>query len=161
MVPTTNRSDQTVLLARPVSASLAHDFVCVYLVTDHLVRWVDNVHLGVSELATNAVAHARTVAGSSPCGRRSPDQTSCEGPLIGHSAHSPYGASSDVLGLPVVSGRTDACVQSTPEKGDGPQYRWSGCWEPQRAEPPGEQSAFGHSTRTSKARRTRVLSSAR
>ena len=60
MVPTTNWSHQTVLLAEPISASLARDFVCLYLISHHLLHLVDDVRLVVSELATNAVAHAQT-----------------------------------------------------------------------------------------------------
>ena len=56
-------SHETVLAAEPVSAALARDFVCLHLVAHHLVHLVEDVCLVVSELATNAVAHAQTPFG--------------------------------------------------------------------------------------------------
>lgn len=53
-------SHETVLAAEPVSAALARDFVCLHLVAHHLLHLVEDVRLVVSELATNAVAHAQT-----------------------------------------------------------------------------------------------------
>lgn len=53
-------SHRIVLAAEPVSASKARDFVCLHLVERQLPSLVDDVRLVVSELATNAMAHART-----------------------------------------------------------------------------------------------------
>jgi anti-sigma regulatory factor (Ser/Thr protein kinase) len=53
-------SHQIVLAANPLSASKARDFVCFHLVEHDEVDLVDDVRLVVSELATNAVAHAQT-----------------------------------------------------------------------------------------------------
>jgi len=47
-------------VAEAVSASLARDFVCLHLVAHHSAHLVEDVRLVVSELATNAVAHAQT-----------------------------------------------------------------------------------------------------
>lgn len=60
MVPMADWSHETVLAAEPTSAALARDFVCVHLVAHHLLHLVEDVRLVVSELATNAVAHAQT-----------------------------------------------------------------------------------------------------
>jgi anti-sigma regulatory factor (Ser/Thr protein kinase) len=60
MGDTSDWSHQMVLAASPVSASKARDFVCFHLVEHHEVDLVDDVRLVVSELATNAVAHAQT-----------------------------------------------------------------------------------------------------
>ena len=46
--------------AEPVSASLARSFVVDHLVHDELSHLVDPVRLVTSELATNAILHART-----------------------------------------------------------------------------------------------------
>ncbi|NPC44574.1 ATP-binding protein [Nocardioides sp. zg-1230] len=46
--------------ADPVSASLARSFVVDQLVHDELAHLVDPVRLVTSELATNAILHART-----------------------------------------------------------------------------------------------------
>jgi anti-sigma regulatory factor (Ser/Thr protein kinase) len=51
---------QTVLVAEPVSASRARDFVRLHLVEHHLPYLVEDIRLVVSELATNAMEHART-----------------------------------------------------------------------------------------------------
>jgi anti-sigma regulatory factor (Ser/Thr protein kinase) len=53
-------SHQVLLAANPLSAGMARDFVCQHLAAHHEVGLVDDVRLVVSELATNAVAHART-----------------------------------------------------------------------------------------------------
>lgn len=53
-------SHQTVLRADPVSASLARQFVCTHLAAHGLQHLVEDVRLVVTELATNAVEHART-----------------------------------------------------------------------------------------------------
>ena len=53
-------SHETVLAAEPVSASKARDFICQYLVAHDLQYLVEDVRLVASELATNAMAHART-----------------------------------------------------------------------------------------------------
>jgi anti-sigma regulatory factor (Ser/Thr protein kinase) len=53
-------SHRVVLSADPVSASIARDFVCRHLVAHHELELVEDVRLVVSELATNAVAHAQT-----------------------------------------------------------------------------------------------------
>lgn len=60
MVPIPDWSHQTVLVAEPLSASGARDFVCLHLVAHDLLHLVEDVRLVVSELATNAVAHAQT-----------------------------------------------------------------------------------------------------
>jgi anti-sigma regulatory factor (Ser/Thr protein kinase) len=60
MVPIIGWSHETILAAEPISAALAREFVCQHLVAHHLVHLVEDVRLVVSELATNAVAHART-----------------------------------------------------------------------------------------------------
>jgi hypothetical protein len=48
------------LAAEPKSASRARAFVCHHLVEYRLLHLVDNVRLVASELATNAIVHART-----------------------------------------------------------------------------------------------------
>ncbi len=53
-------SHETVLAAEPVSASKARDFICLHLVAHDLLYLVDDVRLVASELATNAMVHART-----------------------------------------------------------------------------------------------------
>jgi anti-sigma regulatory factor (Ser/Thr protein kinase) len=53
-------SHKTVLAAEPTSASLARDFVRLHLTEHDLPLLVDDLRLVVSELATNAVAHAQT-----------------------------------------------------------------------------------------------------
>lgn len=58
MVP--DWSHRTVLAAEPKSASMARDFVCVHLVAHALSHLVEDIRLVASELATNALAHART-----------------------------------------------------------------------------------------------------
>jgi anti-sigma regulatory factor (Ser/Thr protein kinase) len=60
MVATLEWSHETVLPAESVSASKARDFVCVHLNAHHLRHLVEDVRLVVSELATNAVGHARS-----------------------------------------------------------------------------------------------------
>ena len=60
MAGTTDWSHQIVLAANPLSASKAREFVCLHLRDHHEVELVDDVRLVVSELATNAVAHAQT-----------------------------------------------------------------------------------------------------
>jgi anti-sigma regulatory factor (Ser/Thr protein kinase) len=53
-------SHETVLVAEPVSVSRARDFVCEHLVAHGLLYLVEDVRLVASELATNAMVHART-----------------------------------------------------------------------------------------------------
>jgi anti-sigma regulatory factor (Ser/Thr protein kinase) len=53
-------SHETVLEAEPQSAALARDFVSLHLLAHQLAHLVEDVRLVVSELATNAVAHAQT-----------------------------------------------------------------------------------------------------
>lgn len=60
MVPRPDWSHQTVLAAEPMSAALARDFVRVHLIAHRLSHLVEDVRMVASELATNAVAHART-----------------------------------------------------------------------------------------------------
>ena len=60
MVSIDDWSHETVLAAEPTSAALARDFVCLHLVAHHLLHLVEDLRLVVSELATNAVAHAQT-----------------------------------------------------------------------------------------------------
>jgi anti-sigma regulatory factor (Ser/Thr protein kinase) len=60
MVPIPEWSHETVLAADPTSAGMARDFVCLHLVDHHLLHLVEDVRVVVSELATNAVAHAQT-----------------------------------------------------------------------------------------------------
>jgi len=60
MVSIADWSHETVLVAEPVSPGLARDFVGQHLDAHHLMHLVEDVCLVVSELATNAVAHAQT-----------------------------------------------------------------------------------------------------
>jgi anti-sigma regulatory factor (Ser/Thr protein kinase) len=53
-------SHRAVLKGEPVSASRARDFVCLHLVEHDLLYLVEDIRLVVSELATNAMVHART-----------------------------------------------------------------------------------------------------
>jgi anti-sigma regulatory factor (Ser/Thr protein kinase) len=53
-------SHETDLMAEPVSASRARGFVCLHLVEHNLPYLVEDIRLVASELATNAMAHART-----------------------------------------------------------------------------------------------------
>ena len=53
-------SHETVLAAEPVSASKAREFICQHLVAHDLLYLVEDVRLVASELATNAMVHART-----------------------------------------------------------------------------------------------------
>ena len=53
-------SHETVLAAEPVSASKARGFVHQHLVAHDLQYLVEDIRLVASELATNAVRHART-----------------------------------------------------------------------------------------------------
>jgi len=53
-------SHDTALPAEAVSVLRARQFVCVHLVEHRLWYLVDDVRLVASELATNAVRHART-----------------------------------------------------------------------------------------------------
>lgn len=56
-----NWSHQTTFEATPISASKARAFVSGHLVDHRLLHLVDPVRLVASELATNALLHARTV----------------------------------------------------------------------------------------------------
>ncbi|HSE08285.1 MAG TPA: ATP-binding protein [Nocardioidaceae bacterium] len=60
MVTTSDWLHQTVLVAEPTSASRARDFVCLHLAEHSLLYLVEDIRLVVSELATNAMVHART-----------------------------------------------------------------------------------------------------
>jgi anti-sigma regulatory factor (Ser/Thr protein kinase) len=60
MVRTADWSHGTLLAADPVSASKAREFVRMHLEAHGLQHLVDDVRLVASELATNALAHART-----------------------------------------------------------------------------------------------------
>jgi anti-sigma regulatory factor (Ser/Thr protein kinase) len=60
MLSSTRWSHATLLRAHPDSASTARDFVSVYLRAHGFEYLVDDVQLVVSELATNAVNHAKT-----------------------------------------------------------------------------------------------------
>jgi anti-sigma regulatory factor (Ser/Thr protein kinase) len=53
-------SQEAVLVAEPVSASRARDFVVLHLVEHDLLYLVEDIRLVASELATNAMEHART-----------------------------------------------------------------------------------------------------
>jgi anti-sigma regulatory factor (Ser/Thr protein kinase) len=53
-------SHETVLAAEPVSASKARDFISQHLVAHDLPYLVEDIRLVTSELATNAMVHART-----------------------------------------------------------------------------------------------------
>jgi anti-sigma regulatory factor (Ser/Thr protein kinase) len=53
-------SCETVLAAEPASAAKTRDFVCQHLVTHDLLYLVEDIRLVASELATNAMVHART-----------------------------------------------------------------------------------------------------
>lgn len=55
-----NWSHEIVLAAEPVSASKARDFVCLHLLEHDLLYLVEDIRLVASELATNAMMHART-----------------------------------------------------------------------------------------------------
>ena len=55
-----NWSHQTTFEATPISASKARAFVSGHLVDHRLLHLVDPVRLVASELATNALLHART-----------------------------------------------------------------------------------------------------
>ena len=60
MVRIPDWSHEAVLVAEPVSAARARDFVCLHLVEHNLLYLVEDVRLVASELATNAVVHARS-----------------------------------------------------------------------------------------------------
>jgi len=60
MVTAANWSHETVFPAEPTSVGLARDFVCRHLATHNLLHLMEDVCLVASELATNAVTHART-----------------------------------------------------------------------------------------------------
>lgn len=60
MAATSEWLHATVLAAEPRSAALARDFVSLHLLAHHQSHLVEDVRLVVSELATNAVAHAQT-----------------------------------------------------------------------------------------------------
>jgi anti-sigma regulatory factor (Ser/Thr protein kinase) len=60
MVRIDDWSYATILAAEPRSAREAREFVCVHLIAHDLPHLVDDIRLVVSELAANAVAHART-----------------------------------------------------------------------------------------------------
>ena len=60
MNETVGWSHETVLAAEPVSASKARAFICQYLVAHDLQYLMEDIRLVASELATNAVVHART-----------------------------------------------------------------------------------------------------
>ena len=53
-------SHETVLTGEPVSASKARDFIRQHLVAHDLPSMVEDIQLVASELATNAMVHART-----------------------------------------------------------------------------------------------------
>jgi anti-sigma regulatory factor (Ser/Thr protein kinase) len=53
-------SHETALAAEPLSASKARHFVSVYLAEHDLLYLMEEIRLVASELATNAVSHART-----------------------------------------------------------------------------------------------------
>lgn len=56
----TTWSHSVSLAAEPASVARARDFVCAHLVTHSLRYLVNDVRLVTSELATNAIEHART-----------------------------------------------------------------------------------------------------
>src|SRR4051794_1527897 len=60
MGTTSGWTHQTVLPAEPVSVAKARDFVSAHLLDHRLPQMTDDVRLVVSELATNAMVHART-----------------------------------------------------------------------------------------------------
>ena len=60
MGASTSWSCDILLAIQPVSASRARDFVREHLTAQGLARLEDDVTLVVSELATNAMVHART-----------------------------------------------------------------------------------------------------
>lgn len=60
MVRTTDWSFEAVFTADPISVSEARDFICRQMAAHELQHLVEDARLVVSELATNAVAHART-----------------------------------------------------------------------------------------------------
>lgn len=60
MHPATPWSHRAEFPCQPTSASLARQFVGSHLVGHGLVGLVDDVRMVVSELATNAIVHART-----------------------------------------------------------------------------------------------------
>jgi len=60
MRTTSGWTHETVLPAEPVSVAKARDFVSAHLLDHRLPQMADDVRLVVSELATNAMTHART-----------------------------------------------------------------------------------------------------
>jgi anti-sigma regulatory factor (Ser/Thr protein kinase) len=60
MHPMAGWSHETILEAEPLSASKARDFVSAHLAQHGLWYLVEEVRLVASELATNALSHART-----------------------------------------------------------------------------------------------------
>lgn len=60
MVQMIDWSHSTVLAAEPPSPAKARDFVSMHLLAHALMHLVDDMCLVVSELATNAVVHAKT-----------------------------------------------------------------------------------------------------
>ena len=59
-------SHETVLAAEPGSAAKARAFVLQHLAEHRLLYLVDDVRMVASELATNAVLHARTAFTAAP-----------------------------------------------------------------------------------------------
>lgn len=68
MVHLIDWSHSTVLAAEPPSPAKARDFVSMHLFAHALMHLVDDMRLVVSELATNAVAHAQTPFTVTVCG---------------------------------------------------------------------------------------------
>lgn len=60
MVLTLDWSHEITLAADPRSVARARDFICLHLLAHRLASLVEDMRLVVSELATNAVAHAAT-----------------------------------------------------------------------------------------------------
>ncbi|MGH3371896.1 MAG: ATP-binding protein [Nocardioidaceae bacterium] len=60
MTPRSTWSHETELAAEHVSASRAREFLALHLEEHHLSHLQDDMRLVVSELATNAMLHART-----------------------------------------------------------------------------------------------------
>jgi anti-sigma regulatory factor (Ser/Thr protein kinase) len=119
VVVTVDWSHTITLAAERRSVGEARDFVCVHLLAHHRSHLVDDVRLVVSELTTNAVAHAGTPfvltlsssggithvevrdGSGSPVTPRTPDalDTAGRGLLIVGSLSHAWGSTTDGLGF--------------------------------------------------------------
>jgi anti-sigma regulatory factor (Ser/Thr protein kinase) len=60
-------SHEIALVAEPRSVRVARDFIGVHLLDHDLSHLIDDIRLVVSELTTNALAHAETAAPTCRC----------------------------------------------------------------------------------------------